>query len=61
MERRPVDQEKAKWRQVQHLRNRRDTLVHNIVKFGRAGNLEAVQLNRQEANRVNQDLMALQA
>jgi hypothetical protein len=57
--RRPIDQERQ--RLIRSLKNRRDTLVQNIVRFQGMQDLQGVAVNRDEANRINRQLQALQS
>jgi len=51
--RRPVDQLYTCRKNRRHLVNRRDTLVSELVRAARVGDVERVPFLRNEANRVN--------
>jgi hypothetical protein len=57
--RRPLDQLYVCRRDRRHLINRRDTLVSEIVRAARFGNVDRVPFLRDEANRVNEMIASL--
>jgi hypothetical protein len=59
--RRPLDQLYICRRDRRHLINRRDTLVSEIVKASRFGDVDRVPFLQDEANRVNSMLASLLA
>ena len=47
------------YRKIRSLKNRRDTLIQNILKYTRIGDGEVVELNRMEVKKVNTQLIEL--
>ncbi len=61
MERRPIDEEAKRFRRIRHLKNRRDTIIQNILRMQRSGYTHGVEENREECNKVNRLLISLGA
>jgi len=57
--RRPVDQLYCCRKNRRHLVNRRDTLVCELVRAARVGDVDRVPFLREEANRVNMMLASI--
>ena len=51
--------DKSTYQQIRSLKNRRDTLIRNILQFTKIRDFQGIQVNRQECQKVNQQLVAL--
>jgi len=59
--RRPIDEQGQRLRRIRHLKNRRDTIIQNILRMQRSGYTHGVEVNREECNKVNCLLVSLGA